>query len=300
MGKFNEITAIVKGTKKYKNNFRYWPLVYYHMATGKYPFWATTRDGRKVRIHGINELFLLMAQVHDYEYNEGEKTLILNFLGKNLYFYGTERNGDIPSVFFGRDYDSLDVKGKDVLDIGANIGDSTVFFCVKGARRVIAVEPFENSFNFCEKNVKANGCDKVVKVLNVGIGSMTGSISIPTDQDFSTIDNLMKNRKDTERSTMVPVYSLQSILYQEKIEDGVLKMDCEGCEYDVILSSKIETLRKIEEYSIEYHYDPFPLIKKLKEAGFDVTFKSSGGPSYNRSTKTAMTTGIIYAKRSGD
>jgi len=43
--------------------------------------------------------------------------------------------GDLP------DYDWLDVKGKRVLDVGASIGDTAVYFALRGAREVVAFEP---------------------------------------------------------------------------------------------------------------------------------------------------------------
>jgi len=38
-------------------------------------------------------------------------------------------------------YKILGVSNKDVIDIGANIGDTAIYFAVKGARHVYAFEP---------------------------------------------------------------------------------------------------------------------------------------------------------------
>jgi hypothetical protein len=55
------------------------------------------------------------------------------------------------------------------------------------------------------------------------------------------------------------------------INEGVLKIDCEGCEYAVLGGTPIETLKRFKEVMIEYHGSPRPLVKKLVEAGFRVT-----------------------------
>lgn len=47
-------------------------------------------------------------------------------------------------------------------------------------------------------------------------------------------------------------------------------MDCEGCEFPVLESVDISTLRKFDYLIIEYHGDPTPLAAKLAKAGFRV------------------------------
>ena len=47
-----------------------------------------------------------------------------------------------------------------------------------------------------------------------------------------------------------------------------MKMDCEGCKYDAIASSK--RIGEIKQIHIEYHYGPERLLEALKNAGFEV------------------------------
>lgn len=67
-----------------------------------------------------------------------------------------------------------------------------------------------------------------------------------------------------------------------------MKIDCEGCEYDAILSSSNETLRMFKEIILEFHGDPKPLIHKLKESEFKVKI-------VDRDLKLKV--GILYAKQ---
>ena len=48
--------------------------------------------------------------------------------------------------------------------------------------------------------------------------------------------------------------------------DAVLKMDCEGCEYDSILKTSRDVLRKFANIQLEYHYGFRNLSEKLKRA----------------------------------
>jgi FkbM family methyltransferase len=42
----------------------------------------------------------------------------------------------------------------------------------------------------------------------------------------------------------------------------LLKMDCEGCEYDAILNSK--RLGELRQIQMEYHYGPERLVETLR------------------------------------
>lgn len=73
-----------------------------------------------------------------------------------------------------------------------------------------------------------------------------------------------------DRGIKVRIRSLSQVCSQLNIHDGILKLDCEGCEYDAILSSDLMTLRSFSEMIVEYHGKPMTLIEKLRAAGFDV------------------------------
>jgi len=47
----------------------------------------------------------------------------------------------ILEVFDYGEYEPLSVEGRVVVDVGAFVGDSAIYFALKGARRVIAIEP---------------------------------------------------------------------------------------------------------------------------------------------------------------
>ena len=54
--------------------------------------------------------------------------------------------------FIENQYDWLDPKDKKVVDIGANIGDTAVYFSkVKKAKKVMAFEPYPYSYNLAKK-----------------------------------------------------------------------------------------------------------------------------------------------------
>ena len=54
------------------------------------------------------------------------------------------------------------------------------------------------------------------------------------------------------------------------IEIDFMKMDCEGCEFQALLSCDTIYLRKIRKMVVEYHSNPEKIITHLEDSGFFV------------------------------
>ncbi|MCH7561417.1 MAG: FkbM family methyltransferase [Thaumarchaeota archaeon] len=81
----------------------------------------------------------------DFEYIEKIKQLAsLN---------GGINNGDLRGVFLRDNYKFLPVENKIVLDIGANIGDSSIYFALKGSKKIISLEPFPKNYEMVKKTL---------------------------------------------------------------------------------------------------------------------------------------------------
>jgi hypothetical protein len=52
------------------------------------------------------------------------------------------------------------------------------------------------------------------------------------------------------------------------LKHAALKIDCEGCEYPLILNASNEALNAFDEIILEYHYGYKNLVERLKRAGF--------------------------------
>lgn len=189
----------------------------------------------------------------------------------------------------------MDVNDEIVLDIGANIGDSAMYFCINGAKKVIAFEPYDYAYQKMVKNIAINGFEGRVNAIKAGVSDKDSNVNVPSGFISSTLAEL--ENSSNGKSEVVPVYTLKTLFDKLEIQDAVLKMDCEGCEYDCIITSPNDTLRKIKRYAIEYHYTYEPSMKKFRDAGFAVKSHPSGDAWYNRSTRTVMTMGMIYASR---
>ncbi|MCC6017275.1 MAG: FkbM family methyltransferase, partial [Desulfurococcaceae archaeon] len=68
-------------------------------------------------------------------------------------------HNSILGVFDYGHWDELNVEDKVVVDVGAFIGDSSIYFALRGARRVIAVEPHPEAYKVMVENIRLNGLE---------------------------------------------------------------------------------------------------------------------------------------------
>ena len=170
----------------------------------------------------------------------------------------------IINEFLCEGHIDLDVRGRNVVDIGAYIGDTPIYFALNGARHVYAFEPYPYSCRMAKKNVLANGLAKRITMINAGCGGSKGSMTIRTDEG-----NLAGSALEASGSgKTVQIMPLNLIVDKYRLKDAALKIDCEGCEYDILLKSKNDVLRRFSGILIEYHYGYAKLVKRLEEAGF--------------------------------
>ncbi len=220
------------------------------------------------------------------EFNYNDKTYkIIGFGARGI---GT--NGDMK-IFLDDEYGFLNVNNKTVIDIGANIGDSAIYFLMMGAEKVISLEPYPYACNVMRKNLEINNLMHKVTLLNAGYG---GDRIIKIDTEYK--NHLGSPLKATSEGEEIEIHSLNTLVKQYNIEEGVLKIDCEGCEY-YLLEEKEEILRKFKLIQIEYHYGYGELKTKLESSGFTVSITEPVYCLNNEWSPKDMYIGFIYATR---
>ncbi len=196
-------------------------------------------------------------------------------------------NGDIGATFIREDYKWLKPSNHVIIDIGANVGDTPIYFISKGATKVIALEPFPYSYRLAKENILNNGYNDKIVLLNAGYGK-DSEVNVE-DKLTGTGDELTPSK---EGGIKIKVFSMKTLLDTYNLNSALLKMDCEGCEYN-LLNEGNETLRRFERMQIEYHYGYEKLKNKFEEAGFKVKCTE---PVLGADNKN-MHMGYIYARR---
>jgi hypothetical protein len=132
-------------------------------------------------------------------------------------------------------------KENTVVDIGAGIGDSPIYFTMNGAKKVIAIESDKERCDLLKDNVKANGFEGKIIPVYGGYNNIS----------LKKIGEIVKNETGDERY--------------------FLKMDCEGCEYNLLKENR-KDLAKIKHFQIEFHYGYESLEKFMSDNGFDIHY----------------------------
>ena len=180
--------------------------------------------------------------------------------------------GSILEVFNEEVYKILRVAGRVVIDVGAFVGDSAIYFALGGARRVIAIEPHPEAFREMIENIRLNNLEGIIIPINAGLASRTEEVCI---ENFDVAKTAVTYHKPGRCTMLVPAITLADVIERYTIDhNAVLKMDCEGCEFDIILND-YEHIKVFKELVFEYHQyvSSEPLSKLLKVLARDYLCK---------------------------
>jgi FkbM family methyltransferase len=120
------------------------------------------------------------------------------------------------------------------------------------ASRIIAYEPSTRSLEVLRANVDQNGLGHVVVPHQAAVTKVAGGqVRFPLR---ASMYNRVMTGDGTPRADFewVPTISLAAILAECGAVD-ILKLDCEGCEYDVLFGSGAEVFERIQRIRLEYH-----------------------------------------------
>lgn len=138
----------------------------------------------------------------------------------------------LDEIFLMQVYGAPELSGRVAIDVGASIGDTALFFSqICRAKHVYGYEIDLTRYELTQKNA-------------------TYSITIYNEP--ATAD------------------SINRLMQDKDLQDVFLKVDCEGCEYEIIPALDYS---RISEVVMEYHREPQPLIEVLNKADFNCKVK---------------------------
>jgi FkbM family methyltransferase len=136
---------------------------------------------------------------------------------------------------------------------------------LRGAKKVIAIEPHPEAYKEMIENIRLNNFENVIIPINAGLASKSGRIRIENVDIKGTIGTY---HRPCNRNGTIPAITLSELvsMYDINGSNAVLLMDCEGCEYDVILND-YEHIRVFKELIFGYHtYAVGEPVSKLLKA----------------------------------
>jgi FkbM family methyltransferase len=175
-----------------------------------------------------------------------------------------------------------------VVDVGAHVGAFTVWAAERCPKaRMLAIEPNPAVFQHLVENVAANGLHDRVQTRQVALGDHVGEAFLDV-REFSEWTRVLPTADG--RGHPVHLTTLEQVLDAAHFDRvDFLKMDCEGSEYDILLTAPDRVLGRIQALICEYHpglaHDDGELRSRLRAHGFVV-----GGDTTPQ--------GLLWARRS--
>ena len=156
------------------------------------------------------------------------------------------------------------LRSKVTLDIGANIGNHTLYFLNEcKAKFVYCFEPAQDTFKILERNIIINKLEGRTYLRNAGVGNSMGFASISNSKPHNTAYTQI----ELSEKGSIEVVSIDGLNIRESI--GFVKIDVEGFELAVINGMK-ETIKS---------NSPFIMIEIWK-SNFDEIFSILEGFGY--------------------
>ena len=265
----NFLKMLITLNKTFENFFKLLPKI----LKNEFPIDSVLKNKTRLLLESFNAVFLVAysQKIPSIKYDIEKDVVIISsseLLDKEIKFHGGVNNGDIIYGFVGNDYGKLPVHGKTIIDIGANIGDTPIYFASHGANMVIGLEPFPKNYELAVENILSNGFSDKIKMVLAGCSSKVGEIIIDTDYE----SNIESQLRGSAKGTIIPLLTIEEIVKRYDVPDeSILKMDCEGCEYDSILHTPDKVLQRFSHIQIEYHLGYRNLKEKLERCGFKIT-----------------------------
>lgn len=211
------------------------------------------------------------------------------YLGEKINFYLPYPKDWIQSIIINNNcfYEQNmleDIKervgtNKVIVDIGANIGNHTVFFGkVCKAKKVFSFEPQKNIFKILSENIRVNKLDSIVTAYNKGIGEK----HFHADVNVINSDNYGMSKLVSDDSGDVDVDSLDNILMNQVDKVDMIKIDVEGMEIEVLKGSLgiIEKYKPLIYIECETEEELKEVNNILNPFGYTAAYRFNATPTY--------------------
>ena len=162
--------------------------------------------------------------------------------------------------------------GDAILDIGAHTGMFSIYArSLNPHVRIVAMEPEPHNLELFKKHLLENKISGV-EVLGAALAGRAGEYHLQLSPDSHA--HRLSEQQAKQGSLVVTTLTLADLLERYNLDKvALLKLDIEGAEYEVLLSTESETFAKIGAVAMEYHEQHgsrLTLEKVLRENGFGV------------------------------
>jgi FkbM family methyltransferase len=165
-----------------------------------------------------------------------------------------------------------------VIDIGANQGFYSLDAARKGAH-VFSFEPSPANFSILRQNIEQNNLSDLVTCFQSAVSGGRGTATLyeglsESGQFLSTTASIVNQERGgaAVRGVTIEMQPLDDVFEENRIEVcDLLKIDCEGSEYDILPAISAATYGRIRYIAMEYHNGRLDdLTAWLTAGGFEI------------------------------
>ena len=165
---------------------------------------------------------------------------------------GKRQTRGFKNILTGKTYPLIKKNPKLILDVGANLGSTSMFFAINYPKaKIFSFEPTEMNFRWLQKNTEIF---QNITRIKKGAYFKDTKAKIYLDSESGGRNSIYKNWTKSERYETVELINFGKFLRTnnliEKID--ILKIDTEGCEVDILTSIE-QHLKNIQVIYLEYH-----------------------------------------------
>ena len=216
-------------------------------------------------LHNLKELLEKKLSVENIIYS-------YELAGINFYFYDSIISNTVAwvqSEMEAYNFNTIDFQAGDiVIDIGANVGMISIYLAKKYPfLKIYAFEPVKQNYENLLKNIEINNINEgIITAENVAITkdrrnmniitplNNTGGSSFVIERDLNAINsNINLNVKSITFDDIFEKYNIDKC--------KLLKIDCEGAEYEILYNASENNLRKCNNMRAEFHGNELEQIK---------------------------------------
>jgi len=186
-------------------------------------------------------IFIYKGHSIHYREKSSDEDVLHHSFDRDIFFKG------IPE--YGSKEDDV------IIDVGSHIGTFAILAAIKAPRgEVYAIEACRESFSILERNVTENHFDHV-RTFHLALADREGQTKLYYDTEQGNWGHSIVKHFSNEGET-VETTSLDIFLAANRIEKvNLIKFNCEGAEFRILLNTSRESLERIENYVILYHMD---------------------------------------------
>jgi FkbM family methyltransferase len=223
-------------------------------------------------------LFEIKKQFPELVLERHKEGVLARFNGLQIYIESSEEFFIVKEVFIEKDYNLLSNENLVVFDIGMNIGISSLFFGLnKNVAQIYSFEPVVTTCNQAAYNLVLNPTySNKIQAFNFGLGGSSRVEQVLYNSQAKgncgiRLESSLVINKDNAVAIEINIKDVSAILpdlmAKHSGQKKVLKIDCEGAEYEIVQKlSDANLLKDIDVLLIEWHDKGAKILEDLLTA----------------------------------